>query len=150
MIKIVFICTANICRSPMAEGVLRHKAEQAGRDDIEVSSMGVRGLDNQPASEFARETCRENGIDISEHRSRPISGEELQEADLILCMEPIHVKMLTTYFPWYRDRVFLMGAWPDKPNRKSPVKDPMGKPMKTYRKAFDQIAAHADRILENL
>lgn len=150
MIKIVFICTANICRSPMAEGILRHKALLAGRDDIEVSSMGVQGMDDQPASDFAQEVCKENDIDISQHRSRPISGEELQEADLILCMESFHAKVLTTYFPWYKDRVFLMGAWPEKPNRKSPVKDPMGKPMRTYRKAFGLISAHAERILDNL
>ena len=50
---IVFICTGNICRSPMAEGLMRHKAKEAGRRDLMVSSMGIHGLYDSPATEYS-------------------------------------------------------------------------------------------------
>jgi protein-tyrosine-phosphatase len=150
MIEIIFVCTGNICRSPMAEGLLNHKWHLAGRDDLLVSSMGTHGLDNHPATEPAQQVCLENGFDISSHRSRPLAGEDLQSSDLIFCMEPIHTEFIGTFFPWYRNRVFLLGAWPGKKTRKSPVPDPMGGEIELYRKIFKLIDGHMERILPKL
>ena len=150
MTHVVFICTANICRSPMAEGIFRHKADLTGRGDLTTASMGIHGLPDEPASEPAREVCEAHGIDISAHRSRSISGEELQQSDLILCMEPGHRKFVQTFFPWHRQRVFLLGAWPGKQTRKSVIKDPIGAPMAVYRMIFEVIDKHIDRIWEHL
>ena len=150
MADIIFVCTGNICRSPMAEGILRHRWMEMAGNDRTVSSMGVQGLDGSPATDLARQVCAENGIDISEHRSRPISGEELQTADLILCMEPGHVSFLGTFYPWHSDRIALLGAWPGKPKRKHTVQDPMGGSLGLYQKVFGIIEAHIDRILPQL
>jgi len=134
----------------MAEGIFRFKALKAGRDDLTVSSMGIHGLDNQPASEFARQACEEHGFDISQQRSCSISGEELQRADLIFCMEKGHRQFMQTFFPWHRGKVFLLGAWPGKETRKSAIKDPMGGPIRAYRLTYDLIEKHIDRIWEHL
>ena len=150
MARIIFVCTGNICRSPMAEGVLRHRWAAAGRSDLVVSSMGTHGLDSAPAQPFARDVCNDSGIDISTHLSRPLVGEELREADLILCMEPSHRAFLQTFFPWCKERIDLLGAWPGKTTRKSGIPDPMGGSPAVYRKVFEQIAAHVQRILPEL
>ena len=70
MVRVVFVCTGNICRSPMAEALLREKWKQQGYDGLVVSSMGIHGLENQEASQFAQDIFKENNLDLSEHRSR--------------------------------------------------------------------------------
>lgn len=147
MKRIVFVCTGNICRSPMAEGLLRHKWAASGREDLIVTSMGVSGLDNDPATDFAKAVCLEHGFDISRHRSRSIAGDELKAADLILCMEPVHREFVKTFFPWYQNKIFLLGAWPEKETRKSGIEDPVGGSLEMYRKTFSVIETHIDRIL---
>lgn len=146
----LFVCTANICRSPMAEGILRHRADQDGRHDFAVGSLGINGMDNQPAAPFAQRVCLEHGIDISAHRSRPITNDLLQRADMLFCMEPVHRDFIRTFFPWHRAKVALLGAWPEKETRKSGIPDPIGAPFEAYQKVFDMIYGHIDRIFDKL
>jgi len=147
MKRIVFICTGNICRSPTAEGLLHYKGLKYGRDDLIVSSMGIAGLDNIPATEYAQAVCKKHGFDISSHRSRPLVGEELESADLILCMEPPHREFVKAFFPQHKYKIFLLGAWPGKETRKSFIQDPMGGSMEMYQKVYDIIEMHIQRIL---
>lgn len=147
MTNIVFVCMGNICRSPMAEGLLRHKWQEIGRDDLIVSSMGTHGLNGLPPTEYAQTVCKENGFDISSHRARSLVDEDLQKADLILCMEPVHKKFVQTFFPWHRDRLFLLGAWPEKETRKSDIYDPMGGSFEEFQQIFSIIEGHIERTL---
>lgn len=132
----------------MAEGIFRYKIERTDARGLTTASMGIRGLDGEPASENARRVCEAHGIDITTHRSRSIDGEELQGSDLVLCMEPGHRKFMQTFFPWHRDKIFLLGAWPGRETRKSVIKDPVGASMAVYRKTFDLLNHHIDRIWE--
>ena len=101
---IVIICTANICRSPMAEGILRYYAELSGQKKLVISSMGTHGERGFPATDLAIKVCKENGIDITGHKSRPLIEEDLMKAKFILCMEPIQKKHVTTFFPAYNQK----------------------------------------------
>jgi protein-tyrosine phosphatase len=150
MVNIVVICTGNICRSPMGEGLLRDRWAKTGRTDLKVTSMGTHGLDNQPASEYARLVCGEHGIDISGHRSRQLMSDELAASHLIFTMEQVHKEFVNMFFPRVSDRIFLLGAWPGKETRKCNIEDPMGGTMKAYRRSFDIIAFHVDRILPEI
>jgi protein-tyrosine phosphatase len=90
VIEIVFVCTGNICRSPMAEGLLRARMEAAGLD-VAVSSAGLL-FDGRPAEPNAVAALARMDIDISEHLARKITPEILAPADLVLAMEHRHVR----------------------------------------------------------
>ncbi len=131
----------------MAEAILRHEWKQQGKDGLYVSSMGIHGLDNQEASKYSKELCEEHGIDLSEHRSRSLIIPELEEADLIFSMEKIHKEFIQLFFPKFSDVNFLLGAWPEKENKKSNIRDPMGGSRKLYKQVYEIITKHVSRVI---
>jgi len=132
----------------MAQGIMKARWEASGRHDIIVTSMGVHGMDAQPPTELAVLVCAENGIDISKIRSRSIITDELNITDLILVMEPFQKEFLKTFFPQLSDQIFLLGAYPKHTHsRKHIIKDPVGGTIRDYRKSFEALAGHIDRII---
>jgi protein-tyrosine-phosphatase len=91
---ILVVCTGNICRSPMAVGMLRHFMPETFRDIITVSSAGTDALHGNQATAFAIQAMKQVGIDISDHRARRLSRSMVAEADLILAMEQTHLKTI--------------------------------------------------------
>ena len=134
----------------MAEGILKARWAALNRNDIVVSSMGVHGLDHKPASELAQKVCAENGIDISGHVSRQLDFNEINESKLILTLDMAQKNFMLLFFKHLSDRVFLLGSWPGEDTLKGNIRDPMGGTIKDYRKAFETIARHIDRILPDL
>lgn len=134
----------------MAEGLLRSRWDVSRNGELVVSSMGIQGLQNSPASILAVQICAEHGIDISAHRSRALNFNELDAADLILCMEPVQKEFIDNCFPAFADRTGLTALWPEMGNRHGTVDDPIGGSMRHYRKAFETISDHIDRILPSV
>ena len=147
MVNIIFICTGNVCRSPMAEGILKYRWNKLERKDLVVSSMGIHGLDHRPAVQHALDVCNENDIDISSHYSRGLIMTELDNAHLVFCMESVHKDFIRLFIPKLSEKIFLLGAWPGSENRKSSINDPMGRPIKQFRRIFSIISNHIDRII---
>ncbi len=101
------VCTGNLCRSPMAEGVLRHLARERGCE-IEVSSVGTWAYSGQPATDEAIEVLRAKGIDLSGHRSHPAERWALEEADVIVAMTSVHRREILDLAPGVADRIVLL------------------------------------------
>ena len=87
--NIVFVCSANICRSPMAELIGRRLLDEAGPACI-VSSAGTLGMEGHPAATNAREALFEIGLDLEEHRSRVVTAQIVEDADALVVMSPEH------------------------------------------------------------
>ena len=131
----------------MAEGVLKKRLGELGKNSIKVSSMGIHALDGRSASTSAVDVCIENKIDISGHKSRALVPGELKESDLIFVMEPVQKEFIRIFFPQVSDRLFLFGSWPGPDHKKGTIKDPIGGTMEDYRKAFKILNNHVERIL---
>jgi glycine hydroxymethyltransferase len=103
--SVLFVCTGNICRSPIAEGFFRRLL--GNRKDIEVVSAGVHAVRGQPPSLYAVQVCEEEGADISGQRSQPLTAALVDRATHIFAMTGAHVETIQTLFPQSADKTFL-------------------------------------------
>jgi len=129
---ILVVCVGNICRSPMAEAVL--KSALRGQDDITVESAGLGALVGHPASAYALELMEEMGEDISAHRARQIHPDMVGAADLVLVMEAGHKRAIDDADPTARGKVHRLGEWQDKD-----IDDPYRQPKAAFADALVDI-----------
>jgi len=148
--KILFICTGNTCRSPMAEGALRALLEGRNIDTIEVMSAGTAVAPGSPATLYAMEAVKTWNADISKHKSRPLSPELIEEADLILVMTPSHYHSVMTMVPEADEKTFLLRNYPEPGEDGEGIADPIGGSLDQYNQTFLEIGEELGRILPDL
>lgn len=144
---ILFVCTGNICRSPMAEALLRARLTAAGRSDWRVGSAGLAALPGLPASREAVEAVRERGGDLSAHRSRWLNRALVDEAALIVVMTTEHRDHMRVTFPEAGEKVCLIRSF-DPAAREADLDDPIGGPVSVYRVARGAIEAALPGLLK--
>ena len=138
MKTILFVCTGNVCRSPMAEGWFRHLTR--GRGDFQVFSAGIGAVDGQPPTPHAAMAMLEAGVDISEQRSRSLTAELVRQADFILCMTHSHVDSIHWMFPWAAEKTFVLREFDDALEAyEKDISDPIGSSFDVYEDCRDQI-----------
>ncbi len=147
MPNILIVCTANICRSPVAEVLLKERLAILGTEGWQVSSAGTWASTGQPAARYSIELMKEQGIDISLHRSRPVDNDLLGEADLVLTMETGHAEALKAEFPWHAGRIFLLTEMSD---RRYSVPDPYGGPRIEYERMIREISGLINQGLSKI
>src|SRR3989454_5693497 len=104
--SVLFVCTGNICRSPIAEGIFRRLI--GNRGDIDVVSAGVHAVRGQPPSLYAVQVCAEEGVDIGDLRSQPLTAALVDRATHIFAMTGAHLETIQTLFPHGAEKSFLL------------------------------------------
>lgn len=138
MRNVLFVCTGNVCRSPMAEGIFRRAVQ--GRGDYRVISAGLGALEGQPPSAHAVAAVKELGIDISNQRSRMLTPELVQQADYIFGMTHSHIDTVMLLFPFAAEKTFLLREFDETLDQfEKDISDPIGGSYDVYLNCRDQI-----------
>jgi protein-tyrosine-phosphatase len=146
---VLFICTGNTCRSPMAVGLLR---KLAGQDTYRILSAGTAAGSGLLPSFHALEVMQEEGVDISDHRSQMLDGNLLEQADIVLVMTELHRRQVTDWFRSYGNKVRLLREFdpirddPDYPD----IPDPIGLGKDAYIRCKDMIKRSLERAIKEL
>ncbi|MCS7248497.1 MAG: low molecular weight protein arginine phosphatase [Anaerolineales bacterium] len=130
MKSVLFVCTANVCRSPMAQGLFL-AALGENVDHWRVESAGVAAVEGAPASQKTLELLAERGIDLSSHKSRPVDRYLMEQFNLILVMEHRHKQILQSQFPQFASKVYLLS---EMVGEQREIDDPGGGTMEDYRR----------------
>jgi glycine hydroxymethyltransferase len=147
MKTILFICTGNVCRSPMAEALFRHATN--GRGEFRVLSAGLGAMDGQPPTPHSVAAMRELGVDISSQRSRALTTGLLQQADYIFGMTRSHVDTIGLLYPAAAEKTFLLREFDESldPFEKD-ISDPIGSSYEVYVNCRKQIERGIASILK--
>ena len=146
--KLLLVCTGNICRSPMAEAIARRLLAARGREDVTVASAGTAAQDGAPASEGAYLIALEHGLDLSAHRARQITTDMVAAADLVLGMRLHHVERARALGGGAK--AHMLGEFAGRPAPDAQVEDPFGGDLEEYRSTFLRLEELLADVVERL
>jgi len=139
--KILIVCTANICRSPSAELILKSKCTR-----LSVSSAGIKALVGKPIEANAGRQLSVNGLKPDNHAAQQLNAQMIQETDLVLVMEFQQQQRLMREYPAYSGKIMLLGQWLDNKE----INDPYGKSDQAFALVFRQIEQACDAWSQKL
>jgi protein-tyrosine phosphatase len=131
---ILVICIGNICRSPIAEGLMKR-----AWPDKTVVSAGIGAMVGHPAAPFSIELALEHGVDISAHRAQALTAKMVSDAELILTMDLEQKRYLEQKYPTARGKVLRLGA--------SDIADPYRQDMAVFRQTYSLLASSVDALV---
>jgi len=138
-VNILFVCTGNTCRSPMAAGMFAQLAVREKLFSLRIFSAGISAMEGQPASANAVQACREIGVDLERHTAHRLTGDDLARADLIVTVSQTHAYILEQAGA-SRGKIYVLGD----------IRDPFGEDLETYRACRDELSAALGILIQQV
>jgi protein-tyrosine-phosphatase len=146
--RLLFVCTGNTCRSPIAEALARRLGGERNLSEITVGSAGTAAWDGAPASDGALLVAMERGMDLSTHRARLLTRELVSGSDLILAMGPHHLERIEALGG--SGKTHLLSAYASRGRSDRSITDPFGGDLDVYRSAFDELDREVHQTIERI
>jgi protein-tyrosine-phosphatase len=133
--SVLFVCTANICRSPMAMGLMRARIKEE-KDEWQIDSSGVWAQRGYPVAQYTQEVLKRRGVDLSNYGSKSLTTEMIQQFNLILTMERNQQEALQHAFPQYIGKIFMLSQMVGK---RHDIADPVGGSLADFESTAQEI-----------
>jgi protein-tyrosine-phosphatase len=146
--RVLFVCTGNTCRSPLAEVIARDLTARRHFTDLHFESAGTSAWDGAPASDGALLVGLERGLDLNGHRARQLTREIVEQADLVLAMGPHHLERIEALGGV--GKAYLLTAFASHGHEQRAISDPFGGDLDVYRLAVDELTREIERLLDRL
>jgi protein-tyrosine-phosphatase len=146
--NLLFVCTGNTCRSPMAAAITRAELERRGWTHVAVQSAGAAATPGQPASDQAVNVLAEHGIDLGNHLTTPLTADHVQHADLVLVMSTSHLPAVTEFGG--SNKVAMITDFLKGEEMGSSIEDPFGSDLEAYRRTYEQLERAITGLLARL
>jgi protein-tyrosine phosphatase len=141
--NVLLICVGNICRSPMAVALMRHRLPER---DVQIASAGIAAVTGSGLEPLAQAVLKRNGVPSGPHKARQVDRQMLRDAGLILVMEPDQAQYILKLAPEVRGKTFLLGKW----QHSLAIADPYRRPQLAFEQTFEQLSRCVDDWLPYL
>lgn len=151
MKKIIFVCTGNVCRSPMAEYYFNKKIKYLEKDNEYIaSSCGINAKSGEPATYNAVEAMKKYNVDISEHRARKIYDLNVLDFDLIITLTKQHKFLVENMYPEIKGNVYTLKEFVNPNSEYLNIDDPWGLDDKVYEQCAKDIVEYVDKLIDKI
>ncbi len=142
--NILFVCTGNTCRSPMAEVLLKERAPH-----LHVQSAGIFAYPNEEANHYAIKALEERGLTI-DHSAQSVTKKLLKWADLVLTMTEAHKQLLIDQFPKYKDKYCTLIEYSSDNQTREDIIDPFGGDLFMYKQTLSEMERYIEAISKKI